>query len=257
MADWRIVTPTRAPMDDELLSVGLVLTSPGNLTIMYSQNKLGITYQNVQPVVRYFYDFTTNEWQDTSYTPIDITSVDLTIPEAAVSSATNKSSYFDLIAYEKGTTACKLAVANEAKTLIRNALINKGVDVPDATPFRQYAGKVDWIETGSNIEILTFDIQPDDYEDVSSWYDETYMNQYTEASWHIHGPYVFKSKTYNSIAELLLDISSKNIYFSPGDGKFFFQRPVSIRDETFKFIFKNSGLLPETLYMIVNFGGSM
>lgn len=142
MADWRIVTPTRAPMDDELLSVGLVLTSPGNLSIMYGQNKLGITYQNVQPVVRYFYDFTTNEWQDTSYTPIDITSVDLTIPEAAVSSATNKSSYFDLIAFEKGTTACKLAVTNEAKTLIRNALINKGVDVPDTTPFRQYAGKV-------------------------------------------------------------------------------------------------------------------
>lgn len=147
MADWRIVTPTRAPMDDELLSGVLVLTSPGNLSIMYSQNKLGITYQNVQPVVRYFYDFTTNEWQDTSYTPIDITSVDLTIPEAAVSSATNKSSYFDLIAYEKGTTACKLAVTNEAKTLIRNALINKGVDVPDTTPFRQYAGKVGEIQS--------------------------------------------------------------------------------------------------------------
>lgn len=148
MADWRIVTPTRAPRDDELLSVGLVLTSPGNLSIMYSQNKLGVTYQNVQPVVRYFYDFTANEWQDTSYTPIDITTVDLTIPEAAVSSATNKSPYFNLIAFEEGTTACKLAVTNEAKTLIRNALINKGVSVPDATPFRQYAGKVADIQSG-------------------------------------------------------------------------------------------------------------
>lgn len=154
MADWRIVTPTRAPRDDELNrpsgmapGTGTVLISPGNISIMFSQNKIGITYQNVQPVVRYFYDFTTNEWQDTSYTPIDITSVDLTIPEAAVSSATNKSSYFDLIAYEKGTTACKLAVTNEAKTLIRNALINKGADVPDTTPFRQYAGKVGEIQS--------------------------------------------------------------------------------------------------------------
>lgn len=155
MADWRIVTPTRAPTDDELLSVGLVLTSPGNLSIMYGQNKLGITYQNVQPVVRYFYDFTANEWQDGSFSPIDITTVDLTIPEAAVSSATNKSSYFDLIAYEKGTTACKLAVANEAKTLIRNALINKGVDVPDTTPFRQYAGKVGEIQSGQSFEWKT------------------------------------------------------------------------------------------------------
>ena len=173
MADWRIVTPTRAPMDDELLSGVLVLTSPGNLSIMYSQNKLGITYQNVQPVVRYFYDFTTNEWQDTSYTPIDITSVDLTIPEAAVSSATNKSSYFDLIAYEKGTTACKLAVTNEAKTLIRNALINKGVDVPDTTPFRQYAGKVGEIqsaqfETQEISDSLTISVDnPDASKEVS------------------------------------------------------------------------------------------
>lgn len=172
MADWRIVTPTRAPMDDELLSVGLVLTSPGNLTIMYSQNKLGITYQNVQPVVRYFYDFTTNEWQDTSYTPIDITSVDLTIPEAAVSSATNKSSYFDLIAYEKGTTACKLAVTNEAKTLIRNALINKGVDVPDTTPFRQYAGKVGEIQTGD----LPKSIKVTIYNSIRAEYDVHYFS---------------------------------------------------------------------------------
>lgn len=266
MADWRIVTPTREPEDDEINTPsgmapgnGYVLLSPGNFTILCgsSEPRLAFKIQNVQPVVTYYYNFTEKTWLDSSLEHIDITTVDLTIPEAAITGATVKTSYFDLIAFEKGTTACKLAVTNEAKTLIRNALINKGVDVPDTTPFRQYAGKVDGIETGSNIEILTFDIQPDDYEDVSSWYDEAYMNQYTEAFWHIHGPYVFKSKTYDSIAELLLDISSKNIYFSPGDGNFFFQRPVSIGDETFKFIFKNSGLLPETLYMIVNFGGSM
>lgn len=158
MADWRIVTPTRAPMDDELLSVGLVLTSPGNLSIMYGQSKLGITYQNVQPVVRYFYDFDKNEWQDTSYNPIDITTVDLTIPEAAITEATTKAPYFDLIAYEEGTTACKLAVTNEAKTLIRNALINKGVDVPDTTPFRQYAGKVGEIQSGGSTETAQIQI---------------------------------------------------------------------------------------------------
>lgn len=150
MADWRIVTPTRAPMDDEIFGVGYIVLSPGKISIMYSSSDemLSIMFQNVQPVVRYYYDFLKKEWQDESFSPIDITTVDLTVPESAISSATTKTSYFDLIAFEKGTTACKLAVANEAKTLIRNALISKGVDVPDTTPFRQYAGKVGEISGG-------------------------------------------------------------------------------------------------------------
>lgn len=153
MADWRIVTPTRAPMDDEIFGVGYIVLSPGKISIMYSSSDemLSIMFQNVQPVVRYYYDFSKKEWQDESFSPIDITTVDLTVPESAISSATTKTSYFDLIAFEKGTTACKLAVANEAKTLIRNALINTGVDVPDTTPFRQYAGKVGEIQSGVSL----------------------------------------------------------------------------------------------------------
>ena len=156
MADWRIVTPTREPADDEIDTptgfapgVGYILLSPGNFAIMCTNSdpRLAFKIQNVQPVVTYYYDFTKKAWLDSSFEPIDITTVDLTVPESAVSSATNKSSYFNLIAYEKGTTACKLAITNEAKTLIRNALINKGVDVPDTTPFRQYAGKVGEIQS--------------------------------------------------------------------------------------------------------------
>lgn len=153
-----------------------------------------------------------------------------------------------------GTTAEKLGYLQQTKESIRQALISKGVDVPENTTFRQYAGKIEGIETGSNIEILTFDIQPDDYENVSSWWDEEHMHEYTEALWHIQGPYVFKSKTYNSINELLLDVSANNIYFAMGSGSLFFQRPISIVDGTFKFISKDKGLDTETLYMIVNFG---
>lgn len=157
MADWRIVTPTREPEDDEIFGVGYIVLSPGKISIMYSSSDemLSIMFQNVQPVVRYYYDFLKKEWQDESFSPIDITTVDLTVPESAISSATTKTSYFDLIAFEKGTTACKLAVANEAKTLIRNALISKGVDVPDTTPFRQYAGKVGEIQSGQSFEWKT------------------------------------------------------------------------------------------------------
>lgn len=153
MADWRIVTPTRAPMDDEIFGVGYIVLSPGKISIMYSSSDemLSIMFQNVQPVVRYYYDFTKKAWLDSSFEPIDITTVDLTVPESAISSATTKTSYFDVIAFEEGTTACKLAVTNEAKTLIRNALISKGVDVPDTTPFRQYAGKVGEIQSGVSL----------------------------------------------------------------------------------------------------------
>lgn len=150
MADYQIFTPPRRPVDGEFVDPGFILVSPGNMSIMYSEaeEKLRIMVQNVQPVATYYYDFVKTEWQDSSYSHLDITTVNLTISEAAVSSATTKTSYFDLIAFEKGTTACKLAAANDAKLLIRDAIINKGVTIPDGTTFRQYAGKIGEIVTG-------------------------------------------------------------------------------------------------------------
>lgn len=41
-----------------------------------------------------------------------------------------------------GTTADKLAYLNGTKTAIKNAIINKGVAVPDGTTFRAYADKI-------------------------------------------------------------------------------------------------------------------
>ena len=87
-------------------------------------------------------------YQLVSVTPIGenpLTAIDppeISYADFDVTGASYKAPFFDCMCFEEGTTACKLAVTNEAKTLIRNALINKGVDVPDTTPFRQYAGKV-------------------------------------------------------------------------------------------------------------------
>lgn len=47
-----------------------------------------------------------------------------------------------------GTSADKLSYLRETKRLIRFALLTKGVDVPESTPFRQYAGKVGEIQSG-------------------------------------------------------------------------------------------------------------
>lgn len=164
MADWRIVTPTRAPMEDEMEG-GVIFQVPASdstvsARISYLAGTLVVQLFFVDPQVNVRYSFSNNEWIGTGLKPIDITTVDLTIPEEVVAAATIKTSYFNLIAYEKGTTACKLAVTNEAKTLIRNALINKGVDVPDTTPFRQYAGKVGEIAT---LTPLTLQVSWDPY----------------------------------------------------------------------------------------------
>lgn len=46
-----------------------------------------------------------------------------------------------------GTSSDKLAYLQQTKESIRQAIIAKGVDVPDTTPFRQYAGKVGEIQS--------------------------------------------------------------------------------------------------------------
>lgn len=86
--------------------------------------------------------------------------------------ASYKAPFFDCLAFEEGTTACKLAVTQEAKTLIRNALISSGVDVPDTTPFRQYAGKVGEIQTGD----LPKSIKVTIYNSIRAEYDVHYFS---------------------------------------------------------------------------------
>lgn len=146
MADYQIFTPPREPRENELVNnvifQALNDKSTVSARIMFMDGNLAIQLFFVEPSIFVRYDFLNNKWLLNSGEPIDITTVDLTIPEDIVSAATTKTSYFDLIAFEKGTTACKLAAANDARLLIRNAIINKGVTIPDGTTFRQYAGKI-------------------------------------------------------------------------------------------------------------------
>ena len=48
-----------------------------------------------------------------------------------------------------GTSADKLNYLLATKEAIRQAIYQKGVDIPETTPFRQYAGKIAEIQTGS------------------------------------------------------------------------------------------------------------
>ena len=53
-----------------------------------------------------------------------------------------------------GTTAEKLAYLAETKTSIKNVIVEKGVEVPDGTTFREYADLISGISTGLSDEVL-------------------------------------------------------------------------------------------------------
>lgn len=53
-----------------------------------------------------------------------------------------------------GTTAEKLAYLADTKTAIKDAIVAKGVEVPEGTTFRQYAEKIGEIKQSSSSDVL-------------------------------------------------------------------------------------------------------
>lgn len=156
MADWKIFTPPREPRTEELdNNMVFVVYKEGGSTvsarIMYLNGSIVVQFLFVEPNIIVRYEFSSKKWLTNSGDPIDITTVDLTIPEKLVSSATTKAPFFNLMAFEEGTTASKLAAVEDAKLLIKNSIINKGVDVPDGTKFREYAWKIGDITSGVSL----------------------------------------------------------------------------------------------------------
>ncbi len=56
-----------------------------------------------------------------------------------------------------GTTADKLEYLDGTKTAIKNAIVAKGVAVPDGTTFRQYAEKITDISGGDSVTVTFSD----------------------------------------------------------------------------------------------------
>lgn len=54
-----------------------------------------------------------------------------------------------------GTLAEKAQYTNETKSLIKQAIRSKGVEVADTDTFRSYAGKIEAIKTGGNLQAKT------------------------------------------------------------------------------------------------------
>lgn len=52
----------------------------------------------------------------------------------------------------------KLASITATKQAIRQAIVDKGVEVPDGTVFRDYAAKIGEIKTGTQVEMCTITV---------------------------------------------------------------------------------------------------
>ena len=59
-----------------------------------------------------------------------------------------------------GTTAEKLAYLADTKTAIKDAIVAKGVEVPEGTTFRGYAGLISGISAGESITLETCTVTP-------------------------------------------------------------------------------------------------
>lgn len=100
------------------------------------------------------------------------------------------------------TTAEKLAYLSETKAQIRDAIIAKGVDVPESTVFRDYVGKIEEISTGVPLPQLSNPAWPEQiysgYEaidqaggmivGIARTYDEGYAAGYTDGSGGVGPP---------------------------------------------------------------------
>lgn len=69
---------------------------------------------------------------------------------------------------EQMTIPDKLDSINATKQAIRQAIVDKGVEVPEGTTFYEYAGKIGEISSGPNKDQLPYEeYAPEEYEDLT------------------------------------------------------------------------------------------
>ena len=75
-----------------------------------------------------------------------------------------------------GTTSEKLSYLKETKTAIKDAIIAKGVEVPEGTTFREYAAKVGEIQTGTAVDFVNVTCNLSGYSGANIYYtDENFQ----------------------------------------------------------------------------------
>lgn len=99
-----------------------------------------------------------------------------------------------------GTIADKLAYLSATKTAIKNAIVAKGVDVPDGTPFRQYADKVGEISGSKTAEVSISSGIPSGYGSIAYGIDSNgeLVNMLNEGTYTLQVPCFVYSSSFRS-----------------------------------------------------------
>lgn len=119
-----------------------------------------------------------------------------------------------------GTIGDKLTYLEETKTAIKNAIIEKGVEVSESIEFREYANKIKEIQGASSDNIfqaIKFDVKSSDLEDVQTYQTDTF-NEITTADYTIPFPITVNNTIFNSYRELSEQFGGSNIIFGANFG---------------------------------------
>lgn len=138
-----------------------------------------------------------------------------------------------------GTTAEKLAYLDATKTAIKNAIVAKGVEVPEGTTFRQYANLISGISTGlSDEDLAKANATPEDVTAGKTFYagDRTLKTGAGEFKRMMSGSFTASNstKTISSPSQILVAVAF--VSDADGGGVFVAQLPgISVSASSVKF----------------------
>lgn len=115
-----------------------------------------------------------------------------------------------------GTIGDKLTYLEETKTAIKNAIIEKGVEVSESIEFREYANKIKEIQGASSDNIfqaIKFDVKSSDLENIQTYQIGEAMYTITTADYTIPFPVTINDIVFNSYLELTKQFGNSNIIF--------------------------------------------
>lgn len=130
-----------------------------------------------------------------------------------------------------GTTADKLAYLNGTKTAIKNAIVAKGVEVPDGTTFRQYAEKIGEISGGGggawDDALVQAIKQNSDLVVLNQPYEEIQVSGDADGSYLINGYYAVLLETIQDSKKIIFlypsfSLFDDNMYSPPNSDTYLF-----------------------------------
>ena len=155
-----------------------------------------------------------------------------------------------------GTIGDKLTYLEEAKTAIKNAIIEKGVEVSESIEFREYANKIKEIQGTSSDNIfqaIKFDVKSSDLENIQTYYTEDRMNIIKIAYYSIPFPVTINDMVFNSYSEIAEQFGLSNILFTTrfNGPSVYMLKSISVSNSPVRFLAWDDDFRDFELYMLI------